>query len=172
MITRSYQVTRLSVPLGQAYDKAIARFEDLVPMVPLDRFARLATWDAVVELVADIAPLGFMRYAQLDVSGLLAPVEPRWSAVEYLMGNHSIAERMFRHDPAIALHAPLRVVIHSDDAGEAVFAIEQPSTLFAGYGREAIALVGRELDHRVAGVIRALGADPPPRRARHTPAPG
>jgi hypothetical protein len=168
--TSSYTANRLTVPLGRPYDEVIAQFEDLVPVAPLERFGRLTTWDGVADLAAEVAPLGFMRYAKLDMSSLLAPVEPRWAAVEYLMGNHSIAERMFRHDPAIALHAPLRVVIHSDEAGQAVFVIDQPSTLFSGYGREAIALVGRELDHRVAGVLRALGADPPQELSHHSEA--
>ncbi|MDT5348412.1 MAG: hypothetical protein QOH91_1699 [Mycobacterium sp.] len=34
-----------------------------------------------------------------------------WKATEYLMGNHTIAECIFRHDPAVMLHAPLRTVV-------------------------------------------------------------
>jgi hypothetical protein len=94
--TVSHPVNRLTVPLGRPYDEVIAQFEDLVPVVPLDRFRRLDAWDAVAGL-----------------------------------------------------------------AGDAVFVIDQPSTLFSSYGREAIALVGRELDRLVAGLLRALDADPP-----------
>jgi hypothetical protein len=32
-------------------------------------------------------------------------------AVEYLLGNHTIAETMFRHDPTALLYAPLRVLV-------------------------------------------------------------
>ncbi len=34
----------------------------------------------------------------------------RTQAVEYLLGNHFIAESMFRHDPHALLCAPLRVL--------------------------------------------------------------
>ena len=30
----------------------------------------------------------------------------------YLMGNHTIAEQMYRHDPAVMLYVPLRTVIN------------------------------------------------------------
>ena len=33
--------------------------------------------------------------------------------VEYLMGNHTIAQKMYRYNPAILLYAPLRTAIVS-----------------------------------------------------------
>jgi hypothetical protein len=163
----SHTVTRLTVTLGQPYDDVIERFERLVPAVAAARFRDLDTWEAVVDLAHEEAPLGLMRYGKVDVSDLLAASAPEWACVEYLMGNHVTAERMYRHDPAVMLHAPLRVVIHADDSGDAVFVIDQPSTLFDGYGREDIASVGRELDDKVAGVLSALGAAPPAELSRH-----
>jgi hypothetical protein len=168
--TTPHTVTRLAVPLGRPYDEVIDQFEKLIPVVAAERFRQLDTWDAVVDLAAKEAPLGFMRYGKVDVLDFLAASAPKWACVEYLMGNHVIAERMYRHDPAAMLHAPLRVVIHADDAGDAVFVIDQPSTLFAGFARADIASVGRELDEKVAGVLAALGAVPPRELTRHSQA--
>jgi hypothetical protein len=39
--------------------------------------------------------------------------------------------------------------------------VDHPSTLFGGFGRAEIAAVGLELDHKLAGLIEALGASVP-----------
>lgn len=44
-------------------------------------------------------------------------------ACEYLLGNHVIAESMFRHHPKTLLNAPLRVLVHAD--ADAAFATAQ-----------------------------------------------
>jgi uncharacterized protein (DUF302 family) len=159
--TTTHPVERLAVRLGYSYAEAVRRFEELVPVVPAAQFQALDAWDAVVALAAERAPLGFMRYGTLDVRAFLAASGSSREAVEYLMGNHVIAERMFRHDPAAVLYAPLRVVIHADDSGDAVFVIDRPGALFASFGDARIAAVGRELDEKVAGVLRALGVEAP-----------
>jgi hypothetical protein len=156
-----HTVRRLAVRLGQPYADAVRRFEELVPVVDAERFFQLDSWDAVVELAAREAPLGFMRYWNADVPAFMAGSGATWDCAEYLMGNHVIAERMYRHDPSVMLHAPLRVVIRASESGEAVFVVDQPSTLFGSYGSAEIASVGRELDEKVAGVLAALGAEPP-----------
>jgi uncharacterized protein (DUF302 family) len=157
----TYAVRRLVIPLQQPYGDAVRRFEQLVPNVDTARFTRLDNWDAVVELADKEAPLGFMLYGKLDVPAFMAGSGNTWDCVQYLMGNHVIAERMYRHDPSVMLHAPLRVVIHADESGQAVFVIDQPSTLFDSYRSADIAAVGRELDEKVAGVLAALGAKAP-----------
>jgi hypothetical protein len=42
-----------------------------------------------------------------------------------------------------------------------VLVIDQPSTLFASFGDPRVAEVGRLLDAKLAGVLTALGANPP-----------
>jgi hypothetical protein len=134
-----------------------------VPAADLSRFHQLASWPAVLELSEINAPHGFMRYARIDVSALMAGSETFWRATQYLMGDHVIDERMFRHDPSVMLHAPLRTVIYDDPEGATRFAVDQPSLLFAGYAE--IAAVGRELDALPTGLIDRLGATPPPELA-------
>ncbi|MEU5675461.1 hypothetical protein ABZ749_35335 [Micromonospora sp. NPDC047753] len=76
--------------------------------------------------------------------------------VEYLMGNHTTAERMFRYDPTVMLYAPLRTLISDRPDGGARFVIEQPSHAFGSSGVDAIHEVGRELDREVAALLAYL----------------
>jgi hypothetical protein len=156
-----HTVRRLAVPLGRRYADAVARFEELVPAVDYARFRALTEWARVRALVQQVAPLGFMRYWSSDMSSVMIGDAAGGKCSEYLMGNHVVAERMYRYDPAVMLYAPLRVVIRADDADDGVFVIDQPSTLFDTFGRPEIAAVGRELDEKVVGVLTALGATPP-----------
>jgi len=88
-----------------------------------------------------------------------------WKATQYLMGNHTIAERMFRHDPSVMLHAPLRTLLYADPDGDTKLAVDQPSLLFASYDNPQVASVGRELDRLLAELITLLGGDAPPQLA-------
>ena len=81
------------------------------------------------------------------------------------MGNHTIAERMFRHDPSVMLHAPLRTLLYADPDGDTKLAVDQPSLLFASYDNPQVAGVGRELDRLLAELITLLGGDAPPQLA-------
>lgn len=161
----TYTVNRLVVPLPDAYEAAVRRYEELVPVVDRARFGQLGSWEAVKELAAINAPLGFMIYWKADVTAIMAASPSGWKSTEYLMGNHVIAERMFHHDPGVMLHAPLRTEIYADRAGDTQFIIDQPSTHFASYAVPEIAEVGRHLDQLVAGLLAALGAPVPPELA-------
>src|ERR1700757_4579941 len=156
---------RLVVALPALYDEAREQYETLVPEVDLARFFQMASWQATLELAEINAPHGFMRYFRSDVTALMASSPSLWKATEYLMGNHTIAERMFRHDPSVMLHAPLRTLLYADPAGDTKLAVDQPSLLFASYGDPRIADVGHELDTLLAQLIILLGGDLPPQLA-------
>ena len=166
MTTRSavidHPVRRLVVALPRPYDAAREHYETLVPEADMARFFQMASWPATLELAEINAPHGFMRYYRADVTALMAGSQSLWKATQYLMGNHTIAERMFRHDPSVMLHAPLRTLLYADPDGDTQLAIDQPSLLFASYDNPQIATVGRELDTLLARLITLLGADPPP----------
>lgn len=103
--TVEHRSRRLLIPLPMPYDEAIHMYERLVPVIDRARFGQLATWDAVLALAEINAPFGFMIFWRTDVTVLMAGSQSGWKCVEYLMGNHTIAERMFRHDPSVMLHA-------------------------------------------------------------------
>jgi hypothetical protein len=136
------------------------RYEEAVPPLPTERvqdlIARHAPWSEMVELVDSAAPYGFMIYFKNDVHPVMAAAGDDADCISYLMGNHVIAETMFRHDPRAMLYAPLRTLIWEDSARAAWFTFDQPSTQFASLGRPDVAAVGTELDRKVAALLQAL----------------
>lgn len=153
---------RLIVALPQPYEEARDRYESLVPQVDIARFAEMASWQATLELAQTNAPHGFMLYYRSDITAAMTGSASSWKTTQYLMGNHTIAERMFRHDPSAMLHAPLRTVLYVDPDGDTKLTVDQPSLLFDSYDRPEIAAVGRELDALLAQLIALLGGDVPP----------
>ena len=166
-IAIDHQSRRLVVALPAPYDEAREHYETLVPEVDLARFAKMASWQATLELAEINAPHGFMRYYRSDVTAAMASSQSFWKATQYLMGNHTIAERMFRHDPSVMLHAPLRTLLYADADGDTKLAVDQPSLLFASYHNPDIATVGKELDALLAKLITLLGGDTPPQLELH-----
>lgn len=160
-----HQTVRWSIDTGASFEDFRARYEAAVPVVDLDRMAQLrdaeAGWDVVLAAAERNAPHGFMRFWSTDVGGMMQLAGDPGSCAAYLMGNHTIAERMYRHDPAVMLYAPLRTAIHQDRDGVTWFSIDQPSTRFAGFGVPQIAAVGLELDGKVAGLLEVLGVAVP-----------
>jgi hypothetical protein len=165
-VTHPHEVHRLAIPVGRGFDDFRDRYEQSVPVFDVERFAAFerdgAAWDAVLRATAESAPHDFIRYWTIDVGAMmrLAGDSPRCAS--YLMGNHTIAERMYRHDQGIILYAPLRTEIHEDADGITWFGIDQPSTRFSSFGDPAITEVGLELDHKLAALLEHLGAPVPP----------
>jgi uncharacterized protein (DUF302 family) len=122
--------------------------------------SRLGIASVLIEAAAEVnAPHGLMIYADLDIGQLMTVAGHSVKCVEYLLGNHVTAERMFRHDPAVALYAPLRVVIHCGPGDEAIITFDQPSSVFAGLGDPQITAVGAELDRAVEELLRVITTD-------------
>ena len=155
-------IRRWHLPLGRGYDEAVADFERVVPAIEPQRFQTLDSWQDNIALFDALAPLGLMRFAAIDVQAYMRTSATGRRGIEYLAGNHTIAERMYRHEPAAMLYAPLRLFIYADGAGQSVLVIDQPSSLFSSLGDSAeVAAVGRELDQKVAAVLSAIGVDVP-----------
>ncbi len=159
-----HEVTRLEIPIPGSYDDFLRRFEAAVPMFGRDRAAALverkAPWSDVVADVSASAPHGFLLYWKLDLAPLMGLAGNKRRATEYLMGNHTIAETMYRHDPKVALYVPLRCAIYEAD-GEPRFAIDQPSTVLSSLGRGEIMQVGKELDRKLARLFGVLHLEVP-----------
>lgn len=157
-----HRTRRLYIRLGESFGDVVRQYEQLIPVADLAAFARAQNWDETTQLAAHVAPHGFMRYHRVDITGAMAGSSTTRPALQYLMGNHVIAEQMYRHDPAVMLHAPLRVLIFEDPQYGTTLAVDQPSLLFASYGIPAITAVGLKLDGLLADLIRLLDADPGP----------
>ncbi|HEY6573362.1 MAG TPA: DUF302 domain-containing protein, partial [Mycobacterium sp.] len=117
------------------------------------------TWDDVRSAVAANAPNELMRYAAVDATPFFGVAGHTTKAIEYLVGNHVIAETMFRHDPKALLYAPLRMLVYSDANGNAVFTMDRPSDAFGSLGIAEVTEVGHGLDHKVVNLLRVVGVE-------------
>jgi len=155
-------VHRLVVDIDGPLDEFRARYEAAVPAYDLAAaVTRLPTWEAIQADVDQAAPHGFLRYATIDAAPVFSIAGHKARSVVYLMGNHTIAETMYGHDPGIMLYAPLRTVLYEDLDGGVHFAIDQPSHHFGSFGDADIAATGRLLDEKVAALFSALGVTVP-----------
>ncbi|MGB6761922.1 DUF302 domain-containing protein [Mycobacterium sp.] len=159
----THTMNRIDVSTGVNFDEFRAAFEKAAPPVdpaPVQQAAEQGgSWDDVKAAVAINAPNDLMVYAMIDATQGMALAGNTFKAVEYLLGNHVIAESMARHDPRALLYAPLRVLLYSDADGNAVFSIDQPSAVFAGFGIPEITKVGEDLDRKAAKLLRVIGVD-------------
>jgi hypothetical protein len=161
----SHRAVRLEIAVREDYDDFRSRFESAVPMWNRDRAAdlieRRASWQDVVATAIAEAPYDFLLYSKLDLAPIMSLAGNRQRAVEYLMGNHVIAETMYRLDPGVALYVPLRCAIYESGAGTR-FSIEQPSANLSSLGRDEITAVGIGLDRKLAKLLAVLNLDSPP----------
>ncbi len=112
-------------------------------------------------MIGTSAPYGFLIFFKLDLHPVMQLAGDNADGIAYLMGNHTIAEQMFRHDPRAMLYAPLRTLIWEDPTGAAWFSADQPSTQFGSMGVPEISKVGVELDRKLAALLEALHVDVP-----------
>jgi uncharacterized protein (DUF302 family) len=161
----TYTVKRLTiaVPGVRQFQEC---YEQAVPALPLEQVQALvhrgAPWPEMLKLIAESAPYGFLIYFRNDLHPVMQLAGDDADCIAYLMGNHTIAERMFRYDPRAMLYAPLHTVIWEDSAGQAWFTVDQPSTQFASFRIPEVAMVGVELDRKLAALLGALHVEVPP----------
>jgi Domain of unknown function DUF302 len=159
---QSRTVRRLTVDIDASLEEFRARYEDVVPTYDLAaRIPQLSTWDAVQEDIDQVATTGFVRYGTIDAAPVFGVAGHKARAVIYLMGNHTIAETMYRHDPGIMLYAPLRLCLYEDLDGQAHLSIDQPSDQFGSFGDPAITATGELLDEKLSALLRGLGVAVP-----------
>jgi hypothetical protein len=163
--TVRYTVTRLTVPVGPTPGEFQARYEEAVPPWPKDQVTALvdrqAPWQEMLALVTAAAPWGFLIYHKEDATPIVRLAGDHASGVFYQMGNHTIMERMYRHEPAVLLYAPLHTVIWGDPDGSGYFTFDKPSDQFASFGNPQVAEVGLELDQKMAALLDHLGVSVP-----------
>jgi hypothetical protein len=163
--TISHQVDRLTIQIDDSFDGFRNRYERAVPVFQSQRFDSLVErgvdWQTILKATADNAPHDFILYWSHDFTSLMSLAGDHGRCVEYLMGNHTIAQKMYRYNPAILLYAPLRTAIVEDADGATWFTVDQPSTRFGSFNTPQIGRVGIELDHKLAALLEHLEAPVP-----------
>lgn len=172
---RSYphQVTRLAFDTGQPYEKFRSRYEAAVPQLDPRRLAafngRHARWQEVAAEAGPSGPHGFLIYWRADMTPVLTTADDARPCTAYLMGDHTTAEAVYRHDPSAMLYVPLQTVIYIDAGDRTRLVVDQPSTVFASFSNPRITQARIELDRKLADLLEALGV--PGRQALTTDAP-
>ena len=163
-VDHRYEVCRLTVPVPAFLDFQ-KRYQEAVPELPLaavrELVSRNAPWSEMLSLIEGAAPYDFLIYRREDAGPVMKLAGDQAGCVAYLMGNHTIAERMFRYDPRALLYAPLHTVIWEDHDGKAWFTVDQPSAQFGSFGIPAVTEVGIELDHKLAELLEVLAVPVP-----------
>lgn len=160
-----YTANRLTVRVGPTLGEFQARYEQAVPFWPEDQVMALvdrqAPWQEMLDLVTAAAPWGFLIYHKIDATPVVRLAGDQAAGVAYLMGNHTIMERMYRHEPAVLLYAPLHTVIWGDPEASAYFTFDKPSDQVASFGDPQVAEVGLELDQKMAALLDHLRVSVP-----------
>jgi hypothetical protein len=158
-----HQVTRLVFNAGQPYEKFRGRYEAVVP--PADPWrlggtaGRHARWPAITADQGEPRPHGFVLYWRADMTPRTTVASDLRPCTTYLMGCHAVAEKIYRRDPAVMLYAPLRTLIYIDSGDRTRFAVDQPSTVLAGFADPAIAGLGVGLDQQLVELLETLGIE-------------
>jgi hypothetical protein len=159
----SHDMSRIDIETGIPFEQFITALEEAAP--PVDRAAleRIRSaggdWDDVLAAAAENAPNDLMTYAKIDARSFFDLAGHHTPAIEYLIGNHVIAETMFRHDPKALLYAPLRMLVYGDENGNAVFTMDQPGPAFGSLGIAVVSKVGLDLDRKVVNLLKIVGVD-------------
>jgi hypothetical protein len=163
--TISHQVDRLTIQIDDTFAGFKKRYEQAVPVFQSERFESLThrgvDWQTILEAAAENAPHDYILYWSHDFTSLMRLAGDRGRCVEYLMGNHTIAQKMYRYNPATLLYAPLRTAIVEDADGATWFSVDQPRTRFGSFNTPQITKVGIELDHKLAALLEHLNAPVP-----------
>jgi uncharacterized protein (DUF302 family) len=158
-----HEMVRVDIATGVPFDQFVAALENAAPPVDRAAFAKIAEsggdWDDVLAAAAKNAPNELMVYAKIDATELFSLAGHRTRAIEYLIGNHVIAETMFRHDAKALLYAPLRMLVYTDGDGDAIFTMDQPGPAFGSLGIDEVSEVGKGLDRKVVNLLRVAGVD-------------
>jgi hypothetical protein len=160
----TYTARRLTVevPGVRAFQRLYERAVPANPVEKIDALVRRgASWAEVIDAHAEWAPHGFLTYWRNDVHAVMELASDDNDCIAYLMGNVTIAEQMFRHDPRAMLYGPLGTVIWEDAHERAWFTVDQPSMQLGSFGDPAVSAVGVELDRKLAALLEALRVEVP-----------
>jgi hypothetical protein len=83
------------------------------------------------------------------------------SSIIWLLVNHGVGARLFRHDPGALLYSPIRIEAHAPDAGTTIVGFDVPSAQLRSFGINKITQAGAELDRALGDLIEDLGLPRP-----------
>jgi len=170
LFSDAQDVHRLTVDVPLSLRDFQGQYERAVPPLPREEVdalgARGAPWSEMNDLIASAAPFGFLIYWKNEAHNIMRLAADTAKGTFYLMGNHTIAERMYRYQSAAMLSAPLHTMIWDSPDGATHFTFDRPSDQFGSFEIPAITAVGLELDQKLADLLDHLGL-PVPEQLSH-----
>jgi hypothetical protein len=116
-----------------------------------------ASWSQLTRAVGGGRLVRFWTYDPTPVMRLGGADLP---AAGYALGDYVTAARMFRHDPATALHTPMRLELHAR-GGATVVSFDQPSSALRAFGNNKITQAAFELDRLLGDLLEDVGLPRP-----------
>lgn len=163
--TAEYAATRVQLHTNARFESFVAAFESAVPaLTDADAVARLADdhdWTGFVRGLQWEAPSGFVRVQTLRPDGLMRFAGSPTASAVWLVVNHGIGARLFRHDPATALYSPLRIEAHAAREPGTLIGFDLPSANLKGFGINKLTQAGAELDRALGDLLEDLGMPRP-----------
>jgi hypothetical protein len=160
-----YSATRVELASNARFEALVAGFEQAVPELTdaaaLTQLAADGDWAAFTRSLAWESPSGFVRVWGSRPGELFQAAGSGTPSAVWLIVNHAIAARLFRHDAATMLYSPLRVEAHAAAGAGTVLAFDVPSARLRGFGINKITQAGAELDRALGDLVEDLGLPRP-----------
>jgi hypothetical protein len=160
-----YTATRVALASNARFEALVAAFEQALPeLTEAGALARLAEdggWASFTRGLAWEAQSGFVRVWSSRPGQLMRAAGSDTPSAAWLIVNHAIGARLFRHDPATLLYSPLRVEMHAARGAGTVLGFDVPSAQLRGFGINKITQAGAELDRALGDLVEDLGLPRP-----------
>ncbi|AKU97488.1 hypothetical protein AKJ09_04152 [Labilithrix luteola] len=153
-------IDHVATDIPVAFDAFIVAFEGLLGHFDPSVLGRLKAdpEDAKARIAQMEGEQGLMIFGKLDHGALFALSGQPKRVLRYHVGNPLIAFRMTQLDVRAALYAPLTVLLYELDQVTTRAEYDRPSTLFGQFQNEAVNVVARELDTKLAHVLEKASA--------------
>ena len=160
-----YEARRVELATNARFEALAAAFESAVPELTdaaaLARLAEDGDWQSFTRSLAWEAPSGFVRVWSARPGELMRAAGGGRQSALWLIVNHAIGARLFRHDPATMLYSPLRVSAHAAADAGTVISFDVPSARLRSFGTNKVTQAGAELDRALGDLVEDLGLPRP-----------
>lgn len=160
-----YSATRVELATNARFDVLRAALEGIVPELSdaaaLGRLADDGDWASFTRALAWESPSGFVRVWSTHPQPLMKAAGSDTASAVYLLTNHAIGARLFRHDPGALLYSPVRLELHAARAAGTIVSFDVPSARLRSFGVNKITQAGGELDRALGDLLEELALPRP-----------
>jgi uncharacterized protein (DUF302 family) len=157
-MVESYTVRHVEYVSSRTFDEVVQEFETITGAIEDGRFASELSASADRADFEDRmhgyeSDLGFMRFLMLDHGQWLKLYGIDARCRLYTLGNPLIAQTMLKHDIAVGLNVPVRLVIY-EKQGKVYLEYDLPSSLMGRLKNEELSVAAGRLDAKLEQLAR------------------